>query len=289
MQSVLEILNKCEEYFAAKGIPTPKIDAQLLLARSLGCKRLELFLRFEQPLDEKILAPFRELVKRRAKREPLQHILGDTDFFGLKLKCDRRALIPRQETEELCEIATSKIFTDPNAPLKILDLGTGSGAIALALSSHFKNSQTIAVDFSDDALALANENLNFVKSQNPLLENIDSRVQFIKSDWFSNVSGTFDLIVANPPYLTDAEFQIAQDEVKFFDPLSALVSKEQGIADLKKILDASPSFLNQGGCLLCECGLTHPPLLAQLASQTFSSTQIFNDVSRRPRFILCQK
>ena len=117
MQTVLEILDKCADYFLKKGIPNAKVDAQILLASVLGCKRLELFLRFDQPLTQVQISDFRELVKRRAKREPLQHILGEVEFFGLKLRSDRRALVPRFETEELCEIAAEKLFPDHSAPI----------------------------------------------------------------------------------------------------------------------------------------------------------------------------
>ena len=183
MQSVLEILQKCSDYFASKGIESPKFDAETLLAHSLGCKRLELFLRFEEPLPEAKLAPFRELVKRRAKREPLQHILGFVDFFGLRLKCDSRALVPRNETEELCEIATEKLCPNRSAPLDILDLGTGSGAIALAMSSAYPNASVDAAELSDAAISLASENA----------QSLGLKISIIKSDWFENIEKSYDI------------------------------------------------------------------------------------------------
>ena len=158
MQTVLEILSKTEAFFAQKGVPSPKTDAQLLLAHALECKRLELFLRFDEPLSEDRLAKVRELVRRRGRREPLQHILGTQEFFGASIKCDSRALIPRPETEELCEIISEKFFPDGAAPLEILDLGTGGGAIAVSLALRYPNARVEAVDKSADALALAREN-----------------------------------------------------------------------------------------------------------------------------------
>ena len=281
MQTILEILDKCAAYFGGKGVPEPKLDAQTLLAHSLGCKRLELFLRFDEPLPENKLADFREMARRRAKREPLQHILGRVEFFGVSLKSDARALVPRPETEELCEIITTKYFADKLANIRILDLGTGSGAIAIALAKHYENAQVEAVDFSDDALALAKENAEAAGVKNLSIK---------KSDWFENVDGVFDLIVANPPYLTDAEVASAQPEVKDYDPHSALLSPDSGLADLRKILAGATKHLKTGGVLACECGLGQPEILAKESAEIgYSSAESLPDMSRRTRFLICKK
>lgn len=279
MLSVLEILAKTEEFFAHKGVPNPKIDAQYIVSHALGCKRLELFLRFDEPLDEAKLSAIRELVRRRGKREPLQHILGQVDFFGAKLKSDKRALVPRPETEELCEILTEKFFADPSAPIEILDLGTGTGAIAIALSLHFPNSKAVAVDASADALSLASENA----------EANRAKIDFIKSDWFESVSGKFDLIVSNPPYLTQAEVDSAQPEVKFFDPISALVSPQDGMADLEEILNNAKSHLKENGILALECGLGQPEKLTTDPQRYgFTRAEAIKDASKRVRFAIFQ-
>lgn len=236
-------------------------------------------MRFDEPLDEAKLSAIRELVRRRGKREPLQHILGQVDFFGAKLKSDRRALVPRPETEELCEILTEKFFTDPSAPIEILDLGTGTGAIAVALSLHFPNAKTVAVDASADALSLASENA----------EANQVNIDFIKSDWFESVSGKFDLIVSNPPYLTQAEVDSAQPEVKFFDPISALISPQDGMADLEKILDNAKSHLKENGILALECGLGQPEKLTTAPQRFgFQRAEAIKDASKRVRFAIFQ-
>ncbi len=282
MQTILEILDKCSEYFAGKGIPDPKADAQLLLSHALGCKRLDLFLRFDEPMGEERLAAFRQMVRRRARREPLQHIIGSVEFFGITLKCDARALVPRNETETLCEIITQEIFPDSEAGIKILDLGTGSGAIALALSSHYKNSETEAVDNNPEALALAGENLEG-------LGGLSGRVRIYESDWLENVGGTFNLIVANPPYLSADEVASAEPEVARFDPASALISADSGLADLKKIIAASPARLCPGGILACECGLGQAEKLCPFAlSSGFAESFSMPDMSRRQRFLICK-
>lgn len=276
MQSVIEILGKCEEFFAKKGVPNPKIDAQLLLAKAMKCKRLDLFLRFDEPLKKEVLDEFREDVKRRAKREPLQHILGSVDFCGLNLKCDARALIPRPETEELCDIIISRLKENP--PKKILDLGTGSGAIILSLKNAFKDAECTACDISEESLALAKENAE--------LANLNAN--FFKSDWFENIGGIFDLIVSNPPYLTEKEVSNAEAEVREFDPPAALSSPEGGAKDLRKIIKETPKFLKKNGILALECGIDHPTMLKDenRENKDFSSIEIIKDFSGRDRFLM---
>ncbi|MBR4596773.1 MAG: peptide chain release factor N(5)-glutamine methyltransferase [Opitutales bacterium] len=278
MQSVIEILKKCEEFFAQKGVPNPKLDAQLLLAHAMKCKRLDLFLRFEEPITNGVLSEFREYARRRAKREPLQHILGFVDFCGLNLKCDARALIPRPETEELCDILTRRLKANP--PKKILDLGTGSGAIILSLKNAFKDAECAACDISSYALSLARENA----------ERTNLSVNFFESDWLEKIpeGEKFDLIVSNPPYLTKAEVESAQAEVRLFDPIFALESPDEGAKDLRKIIEGSPKFLAKGGLLALECGIAHPKMLAQenASNADFSNAEIMQDLSGRDRFLI---
>ena len=275
MPTVLEILSKTEEFFAQKGVPSPRTDAQLLLAHALRCKRLELFLSFDRPLGEGELAEIRELVRRRGKREPLQHILGSQEFFGASIKCDARALIPRPETEELCEIISEKLFPDSGAPLGILDLGTGSGAIAVALALRYPNARVDAVDKSAPALELARENA----------ASNGARVGFAESDWFGNAGEGYDLVVSNPPYLTEEEVAGAEPEVREHDPISALVSPDGGMADLKKILFGAARRLNPGGILALECGLGHAEKLAGMREGAgFARAEVFRDSSGRARF-----
>ena len=276
MQSVIEILSKCENFFATKGVPNPKLDAQILLAKALGCKRLDLFLRFEEPVADKALDEFREYVRRRAKREPLQHIIGTVDFAGITLKCDARALIPRHETEELCDIIIQKFQSRKDDALKILDLGTGSGAIILALKNAFPNSVCTGVDASDSALALAKENAELTALN----------VNFLKSDWFENISGKFDIIVSNPPYLTNEEVANAESEVKDFDPPATLSSPEDGLCDLRKIIKQAPEFLETDGLIALECGLNQPAILK--TENPHCDAEIICDASRRDRFLLLQ-
>src|SRR5882757_4957498 len=155
MLTVLEIIKRTTEFFDKRGVESARLNAELLIGHALGLKRMQLYLQFERPLTETELEKIRPLVKRRGSREPLQYIMGETDFSGLKLKVDRRALIPRPETERLIELLTQHVATPPAS---ILDLGTGSGAIALALAKTWPEAAVTAVDKSEEALALAREN-----------------------------------------------------------------------------------------------------------------------------------
>ncbi|MGE9295959.1 MAG: peptide chain release factor N(5)-glutamine methyltransferase [Puniceicoccales bacterium] len=274
MQSVLEILRKTTAYFEQKSVPEAKLNAERLLAHVLKCTRLDLYLQFERPLTADQLDELRPLVSRRGKREPLQYILGDAEFFDLKLKCDARALIPRQETEELAELLVDYFKA---APATVLDLGTGTGALALALASAWKDAAVTAVDFSPDALALAKENA----AANGL-----ERVEFIESDWFTALEArTFELIVSNPPYLTEEEMTTAEPEVVRHEPTSALVSGTDGLDDLRKILAEARKHLQSGGLLALETGIAQHDTLAQLASEAgFAKSESKKDLSGRPRY-----
>src|SRR4051812_43598076 len=186
--TVLEVLQSSTEYFKKREIESPRLNAEHLLAFALKRKRIELYLEFERALTEAELAPLRELVRRRGQGEPLQHLLGTVEFAGHTFLCDHRALVPRPETEQLVELLKSQI-TDPKS--HIIDVGTGSGVIALSLAAQFPEAEVEAVDISDEALALAGENAARL--------GLQSRVRFGKSDLLAAIEGSFNLIVANLP------------------------------------------------------------------------------------------
>ncbi len=278
MPAVLEIIQKSTEFFAGKGIESPRLNAEHLVGHALGLKRMQLYLQFERGLTEPELEKIRPLVRRRAQREPLQHILGETEFFGLRLKTDRRALIPRPETEGLVELVTQLL---PTAPATVLDLGTGSGAIALALARHWPSARVTAVDNSPDALALAAENAAALA--------LGDHVVFVRSDWGAALppNARYDLIVANPPYLSAAETAAAQPEVRDFDPPGALTAPEDGLADLRRILTEAPGRLNPGGLLALETGVAQHPALLRLATEAgLTRPESRQDLTQRNRFIL---
>ena len=275
MQTLLEVLNKTEAYFAQKGLEQPRLNAQLVLAGTLKLKRLQLYLQFERLMGEAELALLRDRVKRRASREPLQYVLGEADFRELTLKCDRRALIPRPETEELVGLVLERLAAD--APLRLADLGTGTGAIALSFAQERPAWRVVAADYSADALALARENAAAC--------GLTERVEFVRSDWMSAVPGNFDAIVSNPPYLTDDEVACAQPEVRDHEPHSALIAPEAGLADLEKILRQARGRLNPGGFVALETGIAQHDRLAALARELgYASTESRKDSQEFDRF-----
>jgi len=277
MLAVLEIIKKTTDFFAAKSVENPRLNAELIVGHALGLKRMQLYLQFERLLSEPELEKIRPLVRRRSQREPLQYILGETEWFGLKLKVDRRALIPRPETERLAELVTELVAT---APARILDLGTGTGALALGLAKHWPEAQVVAVDKSAEALALARENATAL--------GLDGRVSFVESDWFAALppGEPFDLIVSNPPYLTEAETAAAEPEVRGHEPHSALVAPEEGLADLRLIIAAAPRYLRASGLLALETGIAqHAALLALCAEAGFSRSESKQDLAGRDRFV----
>jgi release factor glutamine methyltransferase len=276
--ALLEIIQKTTEFLAGKGVEPPRLNAEHLVGHALGLGRMQLYLQFERRLTDAELEQIRALVRRRGQREPLQHIVGTTEFFGLKLKTDRRALIPRPETEHLVELVT-QVMAAP--PATVLDLGTGTGAIALALAQHWPAARVTAVDRSDDALALAAENAAALK--------LADRVGLLQSDWCAAlpVGARFDLIVANPPYLTADELAAAEPEVRTFDPPDALTAGENGLADLRRILAETPARLGPGGLLALETGIAHHTTLLKLAAEAgFLRTEARQDLTGRDRHLL---
>ena len=278
MPTLLEIIKKTTDFLAAKGVESARLNAELLIGHALGMKRMALYLQFERLLGEPELEKIRPLVRRRGLREPLQYILGETEFHGLKLKVDRRALIPRPETELLVETVIAASLVPPGA---ILDLGTGSGAIALALAQKFTDAKVTATDVSEDALALARENA--------VLTGLQERVGFVASNWFGNLpaEARFDLIVANPPYLTAAETAQTAPEVRGFEPGSALTAADEGLADLRTIIGQARAFLAVGGLLALETGIAqHAELIRLAAAAGFARTESRPDLTGRDRFVL---
>jgi release factor glutamine methyltransferase len=280
METLLDTLRKAEAFLGRKGLARPKLEAEHLFAGVLGLRRLDLYLQFERLLQAPELERLRAATVRRGEREPLQHILGTAPFRDLILKSDRRALIPRPETEELVDLALGLFPADQ--AVRALDLGTGSGAIALALAQERPAWTVEALDASEDALALARENAAAL--------GLADRVAFARSDWFGAVTDAYDLIVANPPYLTDAEVAEAEPEVRLHDPLAALVAPDDGLADLRRILTDTLKFLRPGGWVVLETGIEQHAALADITRAAgLAEGQGRPDLSGRPRFWMARK
>jgi release factor glutamine methyltransferase len=275
--TVLEVLQATTAYFKKHNVENPRLNAEHLLAHVLGRKRIELYLEFEHVLPESELAPLRDLVKRRSEGEPLQHLLGTVEFCGHVFLCDNRAMVPRPETEELVGLIESRI---ENPESRIVDVGTGSGVIALSLAMKFPEAEILAVDISDDALARAQENAARL--------NLADRVRFLKSDLLEQVEGSFDLVVANLPYISIEARETLSREV-LHDPEIALFAGAQGDELVRELIGQTPSRLRPGGMLALEIGIGQSEaLLSALTEKNYRDICSKTDYSGMTRFLFAR-
>ena len=275
--TVLEVLQATTAYLKKHNVENSRLNAEHLMAHALGRKRIELYLDFERELTETELGPLRELVKRRSEGEPLQHLLGTVEFCGLTFLCDKRAMVPRPETEQLVELVEARI---ENRESRIVDVGTGSGVIAISLAAKFPEAKILAVDISDDALALAQENAAML--------NLKDRVQFLKSRLLENVEGAFDLIVANLPYVSTQDRHTLSREV-LHDPEVALFAGKRGDELVRELIDQAPTRLHPGGLLALEIGLGQSEtLLSALAEKNYRDICSKNDYNGVTRFLFAR-
>ena len=231
--TVLDIIKWGTEYLAEKGFDEARLNIELLLSATLGLKRFDLYVKHDQPLKEEELERFKVLLKRRLAHEPVQYILGKTNFYSIEMKVDRRALIPRPETETLVETVIEHCRThisDKEEPY-ILDIGTGSGCIDVALAKFVKKSRIISFDKSRDALDLACENAKTTGTE--------TQIEFVEADFLSlekNIFGRkFDVVVSNPPYVSESAFKTLAADIKEFEPADAVSDGADGLTFFKKI------------------------------------------------------
>ena len=271
MKTVQEIITATAGYFTKHEVESPRLNAELLLAHVLGKKRIDLYLEFDRPLGDRELDPLRTLMKRRASGEPLQHLLGTVEFHGRSFLCDPRALIPRPETEELVE----HILALRDKPARVLDVGVGSGVIALTLAAEWPEAAIDAVDISPSALALA--------AENAVRLALMGRVNFLQSDLLSGVSGPYNLIVANLPYIPAAEIPTLSREVRR-DPRSALDGGPDGADIIRTLLDQARNHLVPGGGVALEIGAGQAEMLVEhlrrLGYQNVRATADYAGINR---------
>lgn len=253
--TILKVLQWTSDYFRRKGLVQPRADAEVLLAHVLKTERIQLYLRYDQPLSPRELAGYREAVKRRAGREPTQYITGRQEFWSLDLEVSPAVLIPRPETELLVEIGLKLL---KKRPARVLDLCTGSGAIALALASEREDLQIVATDKSVEAILVA--------GRNAARTGLRHRIDLLVSDLFAALkpgSARFDLIVSNPPYIGDEELAGLAPEVRMYEPEMALRGGgAQGIDVTARILEELAAYLEPGGSMLLEIGHDQEEALA---------------------------
>jgi release factor glutamine methyltransferase len=274
--TVLEVLTAATDYLGRQGVESSRLNAEHLLAHVLGKKnRIELYLEFERPLGEAERAPLRELVRKRAEGRPLQHLLGTVEFLGFTFATDARALIPRPETEQLVEIVLAGGDFE-----RVLDVGTGSGVIALSLALKRPHADMTGCDISQEALALAEENA--------ARHGLTGRVRFIESDLLANITGPAQVIVANLPYIPKAEIPELSREVRH-DPSLALDGGADGLDLIRRLVVEAPAVLTPGGVLALEIGHDQSrPVCELLESHNYRDISPRRDYQNIERFIIAR-
>lgn len=302
--TVLETIQKSAEFLAKKGVDSPRLQAELLLAHALKLPRMKLYLNFERQLSPEETDAMRELVKRRGQREPLQHIIGSTSFCGIELVVNRHVLIPRPETELLAEegwkflqgragspLSAANVKDgsmterrgEDTAPYQALDFGTGSGCLAIALAVKCPTVEIFSVDVSKEALEIA--------KQNVARHNVVDRIKFFQGDGFAALPEQirFDLIISNPPYIPTAEIEKLQAEVRDFDPRGALDGGADGLDFYRRIAVEAKPFLKTDGRLMLEFGDGQAEAIQKIfENEKWVVEAVREDYTRRPRILIAR-
>lgn len=268
--TILNLLKWTTDYFSQHAIDSPRSTAEILLAHTLSVKRIDLYLQYDQPLNAGELRGFKALIKRRVAREPVAYIVGRKEFWGLDFEVAPGTLIPRPETECLVEVALAVI--DARFPLKtcrILELGTGSGAVVTALAKERPGPHYFASDRSCRTLGLAHRNAS--------ANGLSGAIHFFAGDWFAPLSapgGRLDMVVSNPPYIDSAVMPTLQPEITQFEPEGALDGGADGLASIRRIIAQAPDHVVPGGCLILETGHDQHRAIAELAGQHPAYAQV---------------
>lgn len=282
--TVLEVIQRSAEFLTKKGVESPRLQVELLLAHVLRLPRMGLYLNFDRALTPKELDDLRELVRRRGLREPLQQITGSTSFCGLELTVNAHVLVPRPETELLAELGWQFLNSSSSNPTSAMDFGTGSGCLAITLAAKSPAAQVSAVDISPDALAVAR--------QNAARHQVESRIQFFAGDGFAALpSGAqFDLIVGNPPYIPSQEIGTLEPEVRDHDPRLALDGGADGLDFYRRLAEEAGAFLKPGGRIMLEFGDGQEGAIQNLfEQQKWIVEAVKTDYSGRPRILIAHR
>ena len=282
----LEILNQAVEKLRLAGIDRPRTNAELLLGAVLNKGKVDLYLDKDRILTSDEIEKFNQYTKERISHRPVQYIIGTVEFFGLEFKVDERVLIPRPETEILVEVVIEQLANRENP--KIIDLGSGSGAIAISLAKNVKEAFVYAIDVSRDALDVAKENA--------IKNKMENQIEFLRGDLFEplknkNLEGQIDCVVSNPPYVSKDEFEILPREIKDYEPTVALQSEGEGVFFHKNIIENSVDFLKKGGLLALETAFGQAGKVADLIRQSgdFGDIRIMKDLGGIDRVVKAMK
>ncbi len=284
--TLLHLLRWSTQYLGEKDVPEARLQSELLLAHALGLARLDLYLQYDRPLEAEELDRFRPLLRGRARREPVQYLLGSVAFRDLELRIDRRALIPRPETEGLVEEVLGWMGRQPASPRSVLEIGTGSGAIALALRTEADPplERIVATDLSEDALALARSNAERLGA-----DGIDWRT----GAGFDPLreGEVFDVVVSNPPYVSLEASGELEPEVVSFEPAEALFAGTDGLEVLSPLIAGAGAVLREGGLLALEIGADQGPAVQALAERAgnWREIRVAKDLSGRDRYLLAAR
>ena len=273
--TVMRLIAWGADYFKKKGVDSPRLTMELMLSHVLALTRFDLYLQFDRPLTEEELATLRQMVKRRAAREPLQYILGEAHFYRRVFKVTPDVLIPRPETELLVEESIRRAQS-----LRCLDVGTGSGCIGITVALERPETEVIAIDHSASALALARENAEQLGARN---------IEFRQVDIFDTEAvtalGSFDLLISNPPYISAADMTGLEPEVREHEPRIALTDNGDGFAFYHRFIELAPTLIRDGASLFLEIGYGQGPTLRRMFSDARFTVDILTDLDRTERIL----
>ena len=283
--TILHMILWSAEYLTEKGVEAGRLDAEWLLSTALGVDRLQLYLQYDRPLSSQEREAFKPLLRRRARREPLQYIVGRAAFRQLELTTDPRVLIPRPETEVLVQEVLDWASAGAGGVGGVWDMGTGTGAVALSLAAEGAWTRVVATDVSPEALSVAADNAE--------RHDLSGVVEFRQGSLFEPLEEgeRFNIIVSNPPYIAEGERGELEPEVRDWEPSEALFAGEDGLDFIRQLVIGAPDHLVAGGLLALECGLGQAERITTLlhATEAFAGVRIRPDLTGRPRFVIAQR
>jgi release factor glutamine methyltransferase len=274
--TLIDVLRLSTTYLGDHGSSSARLDSELLCAQALGLRRIDLYLQFDRPLDEQELTGIRELIRRRGKGEPVAYITGTREFYGRPFHVTPDVLVPRPDTETLVQRAVAYLRDRPGAELRVADLGTGSGCIAITLGAEVPGMRVFATDVSPAALEVARGNA----------AALGVEVEFVECSWADALDGTFDLIVSNPPYVTTDELAAVDRDVRDFEPRGALLGGEDGLDAYRALLGSIRDHVSTARLML-EVDPRHAAAVAALVTDTFpgATTADVPDLTGRTRVL----